>query len=157
MWIGKELEGIAIEIKTAVEIRKALAIVLVPDDRPLRQKMRRVRIPDVVRHGPRQELTLGVELHRPASDGRLIYRRCYREWLLRRRGHAAQQRNREKPYATSSSCHIAPPVEWKSARLPRQLKPNHSAAHRTTLPPARRRKRERDTEKWTPLLRQGAA
>ena len=51
--IGKHFESCAVEVEAAVEIRQSLAIVLIPQDGPLGEEVRRVGITGIVRNGPR--------------------------------------------------------------------------------------------------------
>ena len=66
--IGLQLKGGAVKVETAVEPRQPLPVVLVPENRPLAQDIRRIRVARVAGHGPRQQLSLVVELHRTAGD-----------------------------------------------------------------------------------------
>ena len=58
----------AIKIEAAEEIGQALAIVLIPDNGPLREKIGGVGISGVVRHGPWKKLVMTVECDGPPGD-----------------------------------------------------------------------------------------
>jgi hypothetical protein len=55
-----------------MEIMQALAIVLVPQDRPLREDVRGIGIADIVGHWPGEEFSAGIELDGASGDGRLV-------------------------------------------------------------------------------------
>src|SRR5260370_15179801 len=71
--IGGEFIGGAVKIEATVEVGKALAIELVPDDGPLRKKMGGVGGAGVIGHGPGQELVLVVKGIGAALEGWLVY------------------------------------------------------------------------------------
>src|ERR1039458_2331041 len=93
----------------AIEVRKALAIVLVPQDRPLREEVVRVRVAGVVGHGPRQQLSLHVQLHRMSRDRRLVGDRGYRKGfrLLAGGGHYDKEHKSRNLRDFMSACHLA--------------------------------------------------
>ena len=82
MLVRHEFECGAVEIEATVKVRQPLAIVLIPDNCPLREEIRRVGISGVVRHRPGQELALGIQCDGPAGDKGFICRRGNRKRLL---------------------------------------------------------------------------
>ena len=82
MRVRRQLERRSVEIKAAVEVGKSLTVVLVPQNRPLRKKIRGVGIPGTLRHRPRQQFVAAVQRHRAPGDGRRIHSRDNRERLL---------------------------------------------------------------------------
>ena len=72
MPIGRQLEGGAVKIETAEEIRQTLAIVLIPNNGPLREKIGGVGISSAIGHRPGKKLAMTVERDRPPGDGRFI-------------------------------------------------------------------------------------
>ena len=70
--VGKEFVGGAVNVEAAVEIRQALAIVLIPENSPLRKNVRGIGIADVVGHRPREKFSLRVECDWPTRDGGLV-------------------------------------------------------------------------------------
>src|SRR5215470_946118 len=73
MPFGHQFKRCAIEIEAAEVVRQSLAIVLIPNNRPLRKKMGRIRVPCVLRNGPRKQFSLSIESDRPARDGGFIH------------------------------------------------------------------------------------
>ena len=59
--VGDQLARGRINRKTAIVVRKTLALKLVLKNRPLRHEMRGVRVADGIREGPRQQFALTVE------------------------------------------------------------------------------------------------
>jgi len=86
MPVGGKFKRGAIKIEAAEIVRKALAIVLVPDDGPLREEIGRVGVAGVVGDGPGEELALGVELDGAAGDGGFVHRGGDWERLLPGKG-----------------------------------------------------------------------
>ena len=100
-------EGGAVKVHAAIEIRQPLAIVLVPHNRPLTQKVRGVGVTRILRHGKGQQLALGVQVHRAARDRVRVDNRDHRKVLLLRqcqRVAANQRRARGQNLELRSHC-----------------------------------------------------
>lgn len=68
MLVRHEFECAAVEIEATIKVRQLLAIVLSPDNGPLREEIRRVGMSSVVRHRPGQELSRGIRGDGPVGS-----------------------------------------------------------------------------------------
>ena len=82
MRIRFELIRRAVKIETAEEIGQALAIVLIPYDGPLGEKIGGVGIAGAIRHGPREKFAMSVERDGAAGNGGVVDRGSDLERLL---------------------------------------------------------------------------
>src|SRR5258707_9829061 len=128
--VRRHLIGGAVKIKTAIVVRKTLAMVLIPDDGPLRKKIGGVGVAGAVGHWPRRKLSLRVESDRPASNGGFIDRGSDRKGLLSCNRGRTQNKCEPGHHELSSLCHIAPPESLRSVQWQRPPGPWGSTAHR---------------------------
>src|SRR5215471_13297112 len=80
--IGDEFEGSTVKIEAAVEIGQTLAVVLIPQYGPLREKIAGIRVAGAVGHRPREQFVLIIESYSAAGDGWLVHDGNYRKWGL---------------------------------------------------------------------------
>lgn len=62
------LKSRTVEIEAAKKLVVALPVVLIPQNAPLGEEVRAVRVSRVVRHGPGEQLAVGIELHWASGD-----------------------------------------------------------------------------------------
>ena len=101
--------GSAIKIEAAKKIGQPLAIVLVPDNGPLRKKIAGIGVSRAVWHGPREKLPLTVERHRPSGDGGFIHRGRDLQRFLSGDNRCAHKKRQQYFRELNSLCHSAPP------------------------------------------------